>query len=321
MNEHHDFAEFDRYLSGESTPDERARIEARARQDAELRELLRAVPAALQEEPGPAWDSERAWQRLAGARRRRPFAPWRRVMWAIAATIVLAGGVGIAFKIWSATPAQPDVTSYQTAAGERRTVQLADGSRVVLAASSRLRVPASYASAERSLELEGEAFFDVVADAGNPFIVLTRNAQTRVLGTSFVVSEYPSDRAAEVVVVSGRVEFGSRRLGRATVLEPRQAARVSEDGALVIRADIDVRERVAWLEGRLVFRAVSFAAAVPTLERWYGIEIEVADSALANARVTAFFEQQSQTEVLDALAETLGARYTRAGHRITFTPK
>ncbi|MGH7471900.1 MAG: FecR family protein [Longimicrobiales bacterium] len=318
MKERNDFSELDRYLSGESTPDEKARMEARARQDADLRELLRAVPAALRDD-GVSWDGERAWQRHVAGRLVRPRALWQRTVLTIAAAIVIVLGIGVSFRTWSAQRAAPSVTIHQTAVAERRTIPLPDGSRVVLAASSRLRVPDEFARDSRSLELEGEAFFDVVADATKPFIVLTRNAQTRVLGTSFVVSEYRADRVAELVVVTGRVEFGSRRWGRPSVLTPGQAARVSEDGALVIRNDIDVNDRMAWMEGRLVFRAVSFDAVVPVLERWYGINIEVADSALAQTRVTAFFEQQTQDQVLDALAQTLGARYERAGQQITFT--
>jgi ferric-dicitrate binding protein FerR (iron transport regulator) len=220
-----------------------------------------------------------------------------------------------------ADSAAPALQELRTAAGETRTVTLPDSSRVTLAPGTVLRAPAVFAAADRQVQLEGEAFFDVRADSLRPFIVLTRNARTRVLGTSFLVSEFETDRAAELVVVTGRVEFGSRRMGQPTVITPGQAARVSEDGALVVRSDVDTAERTAWLQGRLVFRDVSFADAIPALERWYGVDIEVSDSTLARARLTAFFERQSLNEVLDLLAETLGARYERTGNRITYAPK
>jgi transmembrane sensor len=319
-----DFRLLDRVLSGEATPAERAQVEQRAAQDAELRQLLAELPRAVSAGGPPSWDTDAAWTRLAktaaqGGGRARS-AHWR--LAAVAAVLVLGLGGVYTYNAWRARSAQEALASqvYRTAVGERRTVRLPDGSTVVLAPLSELRVSTDPVRA-REVQLVGQAFFDVVSESARVFTVLTRNAATRVLGTSFMVSEYATDRAADVLVVSGRVALGSRRkTGQPpTVLERGQAGRISEDGALIVRAGIDPSDHIAWTQGRLVFRDERFADLVPALARWYGADIRLADDALGATRVTALFEGQTLDEVLQVLAETVGARYTRSGNQITFS--
>jgi transmembrane sensor len=320
-----DFGLLDRVLSGEATSEERAQLEQLAAEDDELRQLLAELPRAVRAGGAYAWDTEEAWARMAKAAARGDYGPVRGARWRLAvsaAILVLGLGAVYTFNYWRGRAAREALAASQihrTAVGERRTVKLADGSTVVLAPLSELRVSTDPARA-REVQLEGQAFFDVVPDPGHVFTVLTRNATTRVLGTSFMVSEYRTDRAAEVLVVSGRVALGSRRTGQSpTVLERGQSARISEDGALIVRASNDVSERIAWTQGRLVFRGERFADLVPALARWYGADIRLADDALGDTRVTALFEGQTLDEVLEVLAETVGARYTRAGNQITFS--
>ena len=142
-----------------------------------------------------------------------------------------------------------------------------------------------------------------------------------MLGTSFNVSTHPNG-AVEVAVVTGRVELKSsqRDAARATVLTPGQAGRLEGAAEIVVRT-VDVNDYTAWQQGRLVFRDVSLAEVSTTLERWYDVDFQINDPTLGQSHVTAFFEKQTLTEVVDVLAETLGARYERTGNTITFYRK
>ncbi len=308
-----DFRTLDRLLSGEAAP------------DGKDSPLLEALPAALRDEQARAWNTDRAWTRLA-ARLTSSDArlSGRRVLALVAAVIVLALGLGITYRVWyaprEAAPASLAMREYRTAPGHRDSVLLPDGSRVVLAAASVLRVSAALTGPERAVQLEGEAFFDVAPDAARPFTVFTRNGQTRVLGTSFNVSEYTLNREVEVVVLTGRVLLRPNQNGEGTVLVAGVVGRLGQSG-VVTTSNANVSDYTGWLVGRLVFRDKSFAEVVPSLERWYGVNIDVADERLAGTHMTAFFEKQSLEEVLDTLAETLGARYERAGNQIVFSRK
>jgi ferric-dicitrate binding protein FerR (iron transport regulator) len=133
-----------------------------------------------------------------------------------------------------------------------------------------------------------------------------------VLGTSFDVSAYAGE-PMRVAVASGRVAVAS------AVVTTGQIA-IVHDGHVSV-SEGNVEAITAWRNGQLAFNNAEFSAVAATLERWHDVDIEIGDSALANSRVSAVFAQQSTGEVIEVLAETLGARVTRAGRRITFQTK
>lgn len=321
MKERIDFELLDRFLSGEATAQERERVLQLAATDERLRELLDALPHSLRDADAPIADTERAWTALTRRRAgRRNIAA--RITLGIAAALIIAVGLGRAFgPLRSRAPATATQTAaieYRTPRGQRQVIRLADKSTVTLAPASLLRVPASFPRT-RTLWVEGEAFFEVTYDAARPFTVRARNGLARVLGTSFNVTAYPTDAAIEVVVATGRVLLRQAERDGGAVLTVGQAGRLDDAGAVRVESGVDVSQRIAWTEGRLIFRAARFSEMAPAIERWYDVDIDIADAALADMRVTALLNNQTQDEVLELLAETLGARYTRSGNRITYS--
>src|SRR5690606_18071558 len=88
---------------------------------------------------------------------------------------------------------------YRTAAGQRATVRLADGSTITLAPGTVVSVAAG------AVTVSGEAFFVVAPTPARPFSVRTSTAHVRVLGTAFAVRHYASETSSRVVVEDGRV--------------------------------------------------------------------------------------------------------------------
>jgi transmembrane sensor len=306
----------DRYLAGECTPEEKARVTALAATDADLRRLLAELPKAVRSPDEPQWNVDQAFSRVTAARatQSRRAVPWRR----IAAAIVITLGVAV---VWQSrrTPdsAGPEIAaqSYSAPLGSPHEVTLSDGSKVTLAPGSRLNVPATFPARGRDVYLTGEAFFEVAHDAARPYVVHAAHAQTRVLGTSFNVSAYADIPEVSVVVVTGRVQLsGAAQPGRE--LTPGQLGTLEPSGAVTVEP-VDVEAYTNWLRG-LSFNSVRFADALPRLERWFGVRLIIADRELGEKRLTAFFAQQSLSDVLDALATTLNARYERSADRITF---
>jgi transmembrane sensor len=311
-----DFRDLDRYLSGEATPAERAELEQRAEREPDVRELLSSLRGVQVD----SWDTDRAWNQMSARMTAQSKSRLRPIQWlAIAALLVVAVGVVFVYRARDVDAPATTVAlqEYRTARGEQREIALADGSRVSLSANSRLQVMDN-----RTVQLEGEAFFEIQADTQHPFTVTTANARTRVLGTSFNVNASMPDGAVEVVVVTGRVRVTPNRTeqGSGAIIEPGQAARVGETGLTEVRR-VDANDYTAWRTGRLIFRDASLAEVVQTLERWYAVQIVIGDEGLARARVSAFFERQSLEEVVDVLAETVGATHVRRDSSITFYRK
>src|SRR5438045_1939765 len=157
--------------------------------------------------------------------------------WAAAAALILMAGGGL----WYARPEPPapvaraplPMRTYETARGERAEFRLGDGTRVMLNVASRVRVPPDFGERTRDVYLEGGAYFEVVHDSTRPFAVHAGDILARDLGTEFMVSAYPEQPHARVVVRRGLVALHARASSAASAearLGPGQQARLDDRG-------------------------------------------------------------------------------------------
>lgn len=243
---------------------------------------------------------------------RRPFMPWSV---AAAAVIVIAAGVTLSRRSETAGPVAA-ARVFATVTGQVDSTRLADGTRVILGPSSELTIAAGYGAGRREVQLRGTAFFEVQHDAARPFTVRTGSVTITDIGTVFAVR----DDGADGVEVS--VSEGSVRLQDGTaivVLAAGDLAAVRESGMVVQRSGAS-DDDVAWTRGRLVFRETPLARVRTDLRRWFGVELEVADSTLAGRHLTASFLGDSRRQVLDVIALALGATYDVRGDTVTLRP-
>lgn len=222
----------------------------------------------------------------------------------------------------SSSPEQ--VREYATKLAQRADIRLSDGSRVVLAPGSKLLVPESYGTRTRSIQLEGEAYFDVVHNNAKPFTVRTRTTVARDIGTAFAVTDYANEQTARVLVAEGEVAVLSARDTTASTLELLKAgdlARLTAAGTITKTRVANVQRRLAWLHGGLAFDDVPLGDAVREIGRWYDLEIRVADSSLARRHLIATIGNEPADDVLRLVALTLNLRMVRDGRAVTFYPK
>ncbi len=210
---------------------------------------------------------------------------------------------------------------YVTGVGERRTVQLEDGSRIELSVTSTLRHPRHFPADGRPVTLIGEAFFTVTNDATRPFVVTAGPAAAETGGARFGVRAYPGANAAMVVVDSGIVGVRPEQIAPAptTPILTGNLARVARDGAINRSDSVDLPSHFGWRNGRIVLDDVPLRQALEELARWQTIDVGIGDSVVANRRVTATFaSHQTLTEMLDGIALQAGARYERSGRTVIF---
>jgi transmembrane sensor len=174
-----------------------------------------------------------------------------------------------------------------TGAAQHDSANLADGTRVLVAPSSQLTIAAGY-SAHRSVQLRGDAHFSVKHDSANPFEVRTGGAVITDIGTEFDV--HGDADGVAVAVASGSVKLSGE----------------TDANGLVLHA------------GERALRGASVALAATALNRWYGLTISLADSALASHHITASFSAESPQQVLDVITLAIGARYEMRGNTVVF---
>jgi transmembrane sensor len=336
-----------RYLAGECAPDEERRIREllaahpeRAALVASLDGALRpAIQAPLSEAdvqaalasvlarrdsargalellPTDAPTAERPTVQIA-----RLHSRWRQAGLRAAAAVLLVAGGSMLWRATRPAPALARIDStaaaasdpaYATGVGRVDSLKLADGTRVILGPSSTLHITGGYGAASRDVTLAGEAYFDVVHDARVPFVVHTSSATMRDVGTSFSVRG-DGDRGTRVAVTTGAVDVSAvGASSKRVVLRAGDRAMVVGDGVHVERGVVSSDEP-SWTRGVLEFDDAPISDVATGLRRWFGLELVVTDSVLANRRLTASFDRGAAADVGAVLAAALGATATRSG--------
>ena len=148
---------------------------------------------------------------------------------------------------------------------------LSDGTEVYLNADSRLVYPSRFTGKERSVFLDGEAYFRVAKDAGHPFIVRTQTLQTRVLGTEFNLSDHSGTRS-HLTLVKGSVEVCGTGGGDYVRVKPGEDVSLNDDGSFDIhRVDTDIY--VYWKEGYFFFDDTPLSEIMQQIGRWYNVDV------------------------------------------------
>lgn len=213
---------------------------------------------------------------------------------ALAASACVAA---IAVTIVLPEPLAALYADYATRTGERRMLELADGSRIWLNSDSALSV--DFGPQQRRLRLHsGEALFEVAKDAARPFIVEARGGEVRAVGTRFDVdSRGPQVR---VDVTEGVVQVNSAgsapvRLSAGERLSYREAAAPEPVQPL------DLSSASAWQRGKLIFNQRPLGEVLDELERYLPGRIVLTDGALRQHKVSGVFDLKDP----DALLKTL----------------
>jgi ferric-dicitrate binding protein FerR (iron transport regulator) len=127
-------------------------------------------------------------------------------MYSIAASILLLISVGCFAWILSRNDATNTMYVATSGIQNMQSILLPDGSQVQLGPGSKLVYPLEFDGKMREVQLEGQAFFDVVKDKSKPFVVKTKDMDVTALGTSFEVFSHDSENNIETVLLSGKIK-------------------------------------------------------------------------------------------------------------------
>lgn len=259
--------------------------------DRDLDELLADPAAAIQPTapmPLPAARSPRHWPRWVGGG-------------AIAAALALAVGLELRGP-------NPQPYAVATAAGERRTVELGQGTRIVLNGATRLVL--DRAKPRRARLESGQALFVVAHDASHPFEVTVGNARVVDLGTTFEITR--SADGLDVAVSEGEVVVDPT--GAATKLTAGQAMHRDPSGQTVRRA-AEIASVGEWQRNRLSYDGAPLSAVAADLTRNLGLQV-VADPAVAGRPFRGVLILDGGPDaVASRLPALLGVSLQRTGNR------
>ena len=151
-------------------------------------------------------------------------------------------------------------------------LQLADGSKVWLNVESSITYPTAFSGSVRTVEISGEAYFEVAPDPEMPFKVSKGETEVIVLGTHFNINTYTNETAMKVTLLEGSVKVqkgnasGLLKPGQQAVISPNLNSKIQ-----VVKAD--VTQVMAWKNGLFNFEGAHLDEVMRQLERWYDIEV------------------------------------------------
>ncbi|UYQ92636.1 FecR domain-containing protein [Chitinophaga horti] len=200
-----------------------------------------------------------------------------------------------------------------TPRGGQYQVTLPDGSKVWLNAASSLRYPTTF-TGKRIVELSGEAYFEIAANARQPFMVKQGSNTIEVLGTAFNVMAYADEQAVNTTLLSGAVKVNGRKIN------PGQCASISHSsGKLDILDHVNTEAAVAWKNGYIQFEGHDIRSAMRLISRWYDVSVDYRGQVPAHFRGT-ISSSVPVSEVLKMMAMTGEVNFEISGRTIIVTP-
>jgi transmembrane sensor len=313
-------------LQGLATPQEAEELQQWLQSDASRRQEYDDMVMIWQKSgpllANPTFDTDVAWVQLddrIAQKSARPKEPIHNVISflfsntkkAAAAVVILAL---IAFGgYWWYKQAQWQTFS---ATNSNETIILPDRSVVLVRKGSSIKYPGSFNTNERRVQLSGEAFFTVQHNETQPFLVITDNAEVKVLGTTFLVNSNPA--TDEVVVVTGKVHVTDKKSSNNhVILTKGQRAKLANEH--FYQDQVADSNFIAWETGQLVFNNTPLPKALEDLSHYYGARVELAPE-LQNTgiQVTVEFKAQPLEQALEEIRLITGLQLKKEHDKMIF---
>lgn len=263
-------------------------------------------------------DTDAAWSKLQGAMHAAPgkvvkMQPMQKV-WRAAAAIVLLIAAGFLFNTILNQPHLKTVASANTTIK----VVLPDKSVAWLNRNSEITFDEKFKGNKREVKLQGEAFFEVVHNAQQPFIISANNTVTEDIGTSFNVKAIKDEGKVEVTVATGEVALSEAGDKSKIFLSPGDRGIFEAATHRLSSVKNSDRNFMAWQTQKLLFDKDSLSKVAATLGNYFNTSFEV-NSDAAQILFTGTFDHVSMEDAIRILETSTGTQIMRQskGYRIS----
>jgi len=237
-----------------------------------------------------------------------------------AALFVLALTLPVGYYLGTRDNMTQNMTTVCCALGDKTNILLPDSTRVWLNSGSKLSFNSNFKKDGRNVVLEGEAYFSVSKDKDHPFFVKTSEIEIKVLGTQFNVKAYPEENSVSTTLIEGSIQISSPV--EKMVIEPDQKMVFNkETHKLTLNKLTDTAPEIDWKRGRLIFRNESLEELEVKLERWFDVDIFLADEQVKHRRFTGTLERESILEVISYFDLSKYVSCTIQGNKIIIKTK
>lgn len=231
------------------------------------------------------------------------------------------------------------ITEIEAPLGSKSSVILPDGTSVVLNAGSKISYAKNYGEKLRDIQLEGEAFFDVVSNKNKPFVVNTSSIKIMALGTSFNVKAYKGEETVQTTLVEGLIKIENEKVKNDYLyLKPNQVAvfkkstdkleiqeqisdgQIAENekreeidyivkkSSVILEID-DPKPYTSWKDDQLIITGESLGELVKKLGRMYDVTFDFENDKVKNYSFKGTIEKETLEQVLNVIRLTAPIKY------------
>lgn len=199
-------------------------------------------------------------------------------------------------------------------------VVLPDGSKIFLNKGSHLEYNSIFSHTNRNIDFQGEAFFEVVADAKNPFTISTANINVKVVGTSFNLSALPHRDDVVLHLQTGKVliytfDKDGRQLEQMSI-NPGEKGVFNKKSGELSKSTFSNQNFLAWKTGIIEFKNTPLPEVLEVLENSYGLKFSAKQHDCKGFLLTARFENESPESILETLEFVFKIKFIRQGDYI-----
>ncbi|MBS6224372.1 FecR family protein [Parabacteroides johnsonii] len=196
-------------------------------------------------------------------------------------------------------------------------VTLDDGSVVWLRGNSVLKIPQSFSAVNRTVSLQGEAFFDVAKNAQYPLYVSTNYVNIKVLGTAFNVKTDEKHQNVETVLARGKVALLDKQWNPILDMSPGEKVTYDNNKNEYATEVVDVNVCTAWRLNQFVFENVTLREIVNQLSVKFNVNINLESTKLAQRKFRCVInEDESLPDILKLLKYLAPIQYRIEGKEI-----
>jgi len=230
----------------------------------------------------------------------------------VAAGALACAILGLSYLINIQSKKKPDLVQYrqlESKNGQKANITLSDGTIIHVNAGSTLKYPDQFTEKDRTVQLDGEAYFEVAKNKHKPFIIHTRQGTIKVLGTKFNLKAFQNDSTESLSLDEGSVKYTDAcDSTNFVILSPQQHAVLNDpDNSFNIRPS--KLQDAAWMRNQLVFNNITLTEIAKQLERWYGVTITITEANLGRQRYTGAYNNPPLNKLLDQLGYVMGFKY------------
>lgn len=212
---------------------------------------------------------------------------------------------------WLSAPADPVGVDYTTMTGQQRTVQLADGSSILLDTDSEVTV--RYSARTRRVDLlQGRAQFSVHGNHAWPFVVHAGHGTVTAVGTQFQVRL--DEHSTDVALLKGQLAIAAQAQdgsSQEASLIGGQGLRFDQDGHISPVHALDLVQAQGWTQGKLIVHDWRLPQLLAEMNRYSETKLEIGDPALQDIRISGVFRTNDPQTFLQVLRQGWDIRTRR----------